>query len=143
MFHNLRGYDGHLLISAAKEQHGKIRVIPTNMERYLAFSIGQLQFLDSFQFTMKSLDDLVSTLDLDDFKYTNQVFTSEEQLHLMKEKGVFPYDFFDDMSKITSENEMDFPSRSTFFNKLGDKECTIKVSFLYLSYHFSTFTLQG
>ena len=65
--HNLRGYDGHLLIQAAKERHGNIRVIPNNTERYMAFSIGQVQFLDSFQFTMKSLDNLVATLNKDDF----------------------------------------------------------------------------
>ena len=61
-FHNLRGYDDHLLIRAVKKRHRNIRVIPNNMERYLAIGIGQVQFLDSFQFTMKSLDDLVATM---------------------------------------------------------------------------------
>ena len=69
-FHNLRGYDSHLLIQAVKERHGDVRIIPNNMERYLAFSIGRVQFLDSLQFTMKSLDSLVGTLNDDDFVYT-------------------------------------------------------------------------
>ena len=47
-FHNLRGYiDGHLLIRALKKRHGKVRIIPTNMERYLSRSVGRVQFLDS------------------------------------------------------------------------------------------------
>ena len=41
-FHNLRGYDGHLLIKAAHKRHGNIRVVPTNMEKYLAITIGQV-----------------------------------------------------------------------------------------------------
>ena len=49
VFHNLRGYDGHLIMSAvgaseAIKDHWKIRCIPNNMEKYMTFSIGQLQF---------------------------------------------------------------------------------------------------
>ena len=51
-----------------------------------------------------------------------------KKFYLMKKKGVFPYDFFDDVFKLTSEEEMEFPSRSTFFNKLADEECSMKVS---------------
>ena len=32
MFHNLRGYDGHLIVKVLKKQHGKTRVIANNME---------------------------------------------------------------------------------------------------------------
>ena len=128
MFHNLRGYDGHLLIKAVNKKHGRVRVIPTNMEKFMAISIGQLQFLDSLQFTMKSLEDLVKTLDDNDFTHTRQAFKTDEKFCLMKRKGIFPYDFFDDSSKLTSNEEMNFPSRETFFNKLMDEECTMKVS---------------
>lgn len=41
-FHNLRGYDDHLLIKVAPKRHGNIRVVPTNMEKYLAITIGQV-----------------------------------------------------------------------------------------------------
>ena len=66
---------------------------------------------------MKSLKDLVSTLDDEDFKYTRQVFDSDEKFYLMRKKGVFPYDYLDDISKLTSNKQMDFPSRETFFIK--------------------------
>ena len=48
-FHNLRGFDGHLLVQALKPRHGKVRIIPTNMEKYLAVQVGRVLFLDSMQ----------------------------------------------------------------------------------------------
>ena len=97
MFHNLRGYDGHLIIKAVDESHGNVRVKPTNMEKFMAFSIARMQFLDSLQFTMKSLNDLVSTLDDEDFKYTRQVFDTDEKFYLVRKKGIFPYEHLDDI----------------------------------------------
>ena len=91
----------------------------------MAFSIGRLQFLDSFQFTMQTLDKLVTSLDDTEFIYVREEFSNDEQFYMMKQKGVFPYDFFNDISKLTSEEEMEFPSRKTFSNKLSGKECSM------------------
>ena len=55
----------------------------------MAFSIGQVQFLDSFQFTMKSLDNLVGTLNEDDLTYTRQLFPDNEKFYSVTRKGVF------------------------------------------------------
>ena len=104
-FHNLRGYDGHLIIHAIKKRHGRVHVIPTNIERYMAFSVGLLQFLDSFQFTMESLERLVETMNDDEFVYTRREFIDEEQFQLMKRKGIFPNDYLDDFSKLESTEE--------------------------------------
>ena len=120
-FHNLRGYDGHLIIHAIQTRHGRVRVIPTNIEKYLAFSVGQLQFLDSYQFMPEPLEKLVKTLDDSDFVYTRRAFPDEEQFQLMKQKGVFPYDYLDDISKIVSTKKTNFPSREKFFNRLSDE----------------------
>ena len=38
------GYDAHLLLSAVKPCHGKITVIPNNMERYTSFTINDVTF---------------------------------------------------------------------------------------------------
>ena len=62
LFHNLRGYDGHMLIRALKPRHGKVRVIPSNLDKYLALQVGKVIFLDSFQFAQQGWDSLVSTL---------------------------------------------------------------------------------
>ena len=63
VFHNLKSYDAHLIISAVKQRHGEISVIPTNTEKYISFSIGGLRFIDSFQFLFASLDNLAKNLD--------------------------------------------------------------------------------
>ena len=120
--HNLPGYDGHLLIQAAKERYGNIRVIPNNMERYAAFSIVQIQLLDSFQFTMKSLDNLFETMNEEDFKYMRQLFPDDEKIYLMRRKGVFPYGFFDNILRLLYTT---FPSRDAFFNTMNNQECSM------------------
>ena len=47
VFHNLRGYDAHLIFQKVKREHGKINVIPNNSEWYISFDVGHLKFLDS------------------------------------------------------------------------------------------------
>ena len=69
VIHNLKGYDGHLIVRALRSEFGKVGVIPQNLEKYLSLSVGQLKFLDSFQFTPKSLDVLSKPLEVDEFKY--------------------------------------------------------------------------
>ena len=93
----------------------------------MAFSIGKLQFLDSLQFTMDSLENLVKTLKTDEeFRYTHHQFNNEGEFALVKQKGIFPNGYFDDISTILSTEEMNFPTMETFFNKMEDKECTVK-----------------
>ena len=61
IIHNLKGYDGHLIVRALKREFGKVSVIPQNIEKYLSLPVGRLKFIDSFQFTSQSLDNLVNT----------------------------------------------------------------------------------
>ena len=42
IFHNLKGYDGHLLMQAMARVQGEIKCIPTNTEKYISFSLGNL-----------------------------------------------------------------------------------------------------
>ena len=77
IFHNLRGYDSHFIMQQIgeiaknyaykdkkrKEQLQKISAIPNNMEKYMAFMLGNhLNFIDSFQFMSSSLDNLVENV---------------------------------------------------------------------------------
>ena len=109
IFHNLRGYDSHFIMQQIGEiakKHGytnkkgekqdlNINAIPNNMEKYMAFMLGNhLTFIDSFQFMSSSLDKLVSNLPKDDLIYTFKVFKGK-RLDLMYQKGVYPYDFMD------------------------------------------------
>ena len=72
-----------------------INAIPNNMEKNMAFMLGEhLTFIDSFQFMSSSHDSLVKNLPEESFKYTSEVFKGEH-LKLMKRKGIYPYDFMD------------------------------------------------
>ena len=73
------GYDEHFLINAAKKDHGKISIVPTNMERFLSFSIGRMQFLDSYQFAPEPLEKLANTLSDDDMSLTKEAFPNTER----------------------------------------------------------------
>jgi len=57
-----KNYDAHLIINGYQRgvSHD-ISVIPSNTEKFIAFQIGKLRFLDSFQFLTASLDKLVNT----------------------------------------------------------------------------------
>ena len=68
MMPNLKAYDGHLIVQALQTRHGRTRVIAQKMDKYTSFSVGQLQFLDSMQFMLGSMEALVQTLSPDQFQ---------------------------------------------------------------------------
>ena len=108
-----------------QECHGKVNIIPTNMEKYLSISINSVQFLDSMQFTGgASLDQLAKTLDNDEFHYLREEFGDDaEKFALIKKKGIFPYDYFDSFEKFEA---CELPPIDQFFNSLNDRECSAK-----------------
>ena len=111
IFHNLKGYDGHLIMQEIGKFDQKIRVIPKNMETYMSFMIGQnLRFIDSFSFMNESLEELVKNLPDDGFKYLSQNFDGEK-LKLLKRKGVYPYDYMDNFNRF---DEKKLPSKENF-----------------------------
>ena len=63
------------------------------------------------------LDSLVKNLS-EDFKYLSEKFSSE-LLELVKEKGVYPYEYMDSSKKFL---KIKLPNKSNFFNSLKD-EC--------------------
>ena len=63
IFHNLKGYDSHLIFSELHKFYLKVDVIPNGLEKYMAFFLGRdLVFIDSMQFMNSSLDKLVKNL---------------------------------------------------------------------------------
>ena len=76
-----------------------------------------LVFLDSFQFMASSLERLATNLPTDAFKYTIQVF-QDEKLALMKQKGVYPYDFMDSFQKF---GDQQLPPKEEFYSILTDE----------------------
>ena len=118
LFHNLRGYDSHLIMQAVRKHHGRIDVIPNNYERYQSFTIGRLKFLDSFQFLPASLDSLAQQMNVNDFKYMTRFVPDETKRALMLRKGVYPYDYMTSMDKF---DETQLPPQSAFYNRLTDE----------------------
>ena len=132
IFHNLRGYDSHFIMQQIGEiakkhaytnkkgekQDLNINAIPNNMEKYMAFMLGNhLTFINSFQFMSSSLDKLVSNLPNDDLIYTSKVFKGK-RLNLMSQKGVHPYDFMDGFEKF---NQTKLPTEDQFHSILSDQ----------------------
>ena len=63
IFHDLRGYDSHLIIKEVSKFDVKVSVIPNELEKYMDFTINRnLVFIDSMQFMSSSLDSLVKYL---------------------------------------------------------------------------------
>ena len=132
IFHNLRGYDSHFIMQQigeiakkhayknkrGEECHMNINCIPNNMEKYLAFMLGNhLVFLDSLQFMNSSLDNLIKNLPDEAFKYTKQEF-EKEQFNLMKRKGIYPYDHMDSFDRF---NETQLPEKQDFYSILNNE----------------------
>ena len=164
--HNFSGYDSHMIINALKSKHGHIRIIPTNLQKYMSIQVGRVMFLDSMQFAGKSLAELAKTLSEDDFIETKKLFgipaqqrpptiphahpadedfsiredgtsnstvplteygecqwcdinRKEERIQQLFQKGIFPYDYFNSIDRMT---ETSLPDRDAFYNRLSDEE---------------------
>ena len=154
IFHNLRGYDSHFIMQTIGEIANKhtyenkkgedkqmdINVIPNNMEKYMAFMLGKhLVFIDSFQFMSSSLDKLVSHLPDDAFKYTSEEIKNAEKLNLMKQKGVYSYDYMDSFNRFS---ETKLPTKDDFCSILNDEHISDK-QYAHANKVWNTFKLKN
>ena len=63
IFHNLRGYNSHLIFNELDKFDVKIEVIPNGLQKYMTFFLNKnLVFIDSLQFMNSSLDKLVKNV---------------------------------------------------------------------------------
>ena len=125
IFHNLKGYDGHLIIEGMgdiikeKKEPLNIDVIASNTEKYITFTIGKhLKFIDSYQFMASPLANLAKNLPDEKYIYTSEAF-SGERFDLMKAKGVYPYDYMDSFQKFS---QTQLPNREDFYSLLSDED---------------------
>ena len=104
IFHNLKGYDSHLIIKEVSKFDAKVSVIPNGLDKYMAFTIKRnLVFIDRMQFMDSSLESLVKNLPDHDFVCLSEEF-SGEFLKLVKQKGVYPYDYMDSFEMFLKIN---------------------------------------
>ena len=140
LFHNLEGYDSHLFVKSLGLEEGDIKCTPKTDEKYISFSKNipmetflsddgkekticlEIRFLDSLKFTLKSLDALVKTLGKDDFRtLTSQMSVNSKSLELLKRKGVFPYEYMTDFSRLGATC---LPPKEAFYSQLSDSHIT-------------------
>ena len=138
IFHNLQGYDAHLFIKQLSKIKGDFTCFSSTEEKYISFSKKvkvdeyqnkdektvslnmELRFIDSFKFLQTSLANLVNNLQPDNFVNTKAIFKGEH-VHLITQKGVYPYDY---VSSIEKFGETELPPRKEFYSKLNDEDIT-------------------
>ena len=119
IFHNLEGYDGHLLMQAMARVQGEIKCIPTNTEKYVSFSLGNLRFIDSMNFLLSSLDKLVKGIDK--FPIMQSKVAEENKRRLLLKKGIYPYEYMDSFERLS---ETKLPDKEKFYSSLSGKGIT-------------------
>ncbi|KAK3101531.1 hypothetical protein FSP39_004239 [Pinctada imbricata] len=129
VFHNLRGYDAHHIMSEiGKMKRKNLKCIPQNHEKYISFSLGNLDFLDTFQFMSTSLQKLVENLakkgiskfsHLKSYVETTHPENQNIKVQLLTRKGVYPYRYLDSFERF---NEASLPDKSAFYNDLEGKD---------------------
>lgn len=123
-FHNLRGYDSHLIMQGIHRfaEKKSIGVVPNNMEQYVSFQLRNLRFLDSLRFlgVGASLDALASNLI--EFPHLKEHFSkvwsfkNSDDMKLLCQKGLYPYSYMNSFSKF---EEKSLPARGGFKNDLS------------------------
>ena len=143
VFHNMKNYDGHLIIQNAEKLSNKkkIDVIAQNSEKFINIGFDSLSVKDSFSFITASLDKLVSMTKYDNtdekerskwvlrenwqsnFRYSskNDIIKTEKCLDLLTEKGVYPYDYMNSFDKFNDEQ---LPSKEQFYSRLTEEGIT-------------------
>ena len=124
-FHGLSNYDSHFIIQKLYNfSSTEIKIIPKNTEKYLSFSVGCVHFKDSYQFLSESLAILVQNLmdkGSDHFVYVNKFIKDDEQRELLKQKGIFPYNYMKDVHVLRKKH---LPKKEEFFNDLTCQHIT-------------------
>ena len=108
----------------------KISVIAQNSEKFITFTVDNLEFKDSFSFLSSSLDKLVKLTKYENdtkrdewkngFKFSKKsIYVNDDNdLDLLTDKGVYPYDYFTDFTKF---NETSLPKIEDFYSKLTEE----------------------
>ena len=85
-------------MQAMARVQGEIKCIPTNAERYISFSLGNLRFVDSVNFLLSSLDKLVKGSD--EFPIMGRMMPEENKRQLLLKKGIYPYEYMDSFERF-------------------------------------------
>lgn len=119
-FHNLSGYDSHVIMNALKHCSYEPQPIAQTFEKYISFDLGPIRFLDSFRFMSSALGRLSDNLweggkGKDKFVETVKHF-GKRNLSWVTRKGVYPYEYMDSFEKF---EETQLPPIEAFYSKVS------------------------
>ena len=118
IFHNLQGYDGHLIFKELNNFNADIEVIPKGIDKYISIIVNRhITFIiDSLQFYNGSRDTLASNLKDEDFKHLTSEFRIDK-LEILKRKDAYLYEWVDSYEKF---KHLSFPEKKYFYSSLKD-----------------------
>ncbi|XP_053212251.1 uncharacterized protein LOC128395792 [Panonychus citri] len=124
VFHNLKNFDGHLLIQAVdNDLFTKIDCIPQTIDKYLSIQMDSFVFIDSLAFLPSSLDNLARNLDRGDkVKILEQIFTDGD-IEMLLGKACLPYEYLDCISRF---DEPSLPPIDAFFSSLTNSGISVE-----------------
>ena len=117
IFHNLQGYDGHLIFKELNNFNVDIEVIIKGIDKYMSIIVNRhIAFTDLLQFYNGSLDTLASNLQDEDFKHLTSEF-GINKLEILKRKNVYPYEWVESYQKF---KHLSLPEKKYFYSSLKD-----------------------
>lgn len=143
IFHNLTGYDGHLVMQSLdsnlffeEARQDQFSAIPQAGDKFMSFSFSGLEFLDSYRFMGSKLETLtdnlrkngesaftISMTEVNKFLAPRGVSYDADVRTLLMKKGQFPYEYFDHPRRM---EEQSLPPIKAFFNTMENEECPPK-----------------
>ena len=137
--HNAQNFDNSFLIKALNNiENVSFSALPRNSNKFLSLKIENFIFKDLFLFLNKSLDYLTKTIDDEDRVSLKQEFG--ENYKLLTKKGVYCYDYFDNIKKY---NETKIPDHTNFKNKLNDNKYISNEEYKHAHNVFKTFKCKN
>jgi len=103
-------------MQAMARVQGEIKCIPTNTEKFMSFSLGNLRFIDSMNFMQSSLDKLVKGSE--EFSIMQKIAPEEKKRQLLLRKGIYPYEHMDSFERF---DETQLPEKEKFYSSLSGK----------------------
>ena len=117
IFHNLEGYDGHLIFKELNNCDVTIDVIPKTIEKYMRVIVNRyITFIDSREFHKGAMDILASNLENSEFKHLISEFPID-QLEILKRKDGYPYEWVDSDENL---DYLNLPRKECFYSSLRD-----------------------
>ena len=129
----------HFIIKALnKIENVSFNALPRNSNKFISLKIENFIFKDSFLFLNKSLDYLTKTIDNKDRVSLKKEFG--DNYKLLTKKGIYPYDYFDNVDKY---NEKNIPDHKNFKNKLDNNKNISNKEYKHALNVFKTFKCKN